>query len=38
MVEFDMRKHLEFNRSPMCKVYNHDTQVGTILNDVEGKN
>lgn len=37
MVEFNMRKHLEFNHSPVCKVYNHATQSETVLNDVGGK-
>lgn len=37
MVEFDTRKHLEHNSSPVCKVCNHNTQAGTMLNDVGGK-
>lgn len=37
MVEFDMRKHLEHNSSPVCKVCNHNTQAGTMINDVGGE-
>lgn len=37
MIEFDMRKHHEYNSLPVYKVCNHDTQAGTVLNDVGGK-